>query len=31
MLGAMLARDLGMGHILVPIRPCLVSALGGLV
>ena len=31
MLGAMLARDLGMGHILVPHRPGLVSALGGLV
>ncbi len=31
MLGAMLARDLGMRHILVPHRPGVVSALGGLV
>ena len=31
MLGAMLARDLGMRHILVPRRPGVVSALGGLV
>lgn len=31
MLGAMLARDLGMGSILVPHRPGVVSALGGLV
>ena len=31
MLGAMLARDLGMHHILVPHRPGVVSALGGLV
>ncbi|MEM7731641.1 MAG: hydantoinase/oxoprolinase family protein [Pseudomonadota bacterium] len=31
MLGAMLARDLGMRHVLVPHRPGVVSALGGLV
>lgn len=31
MLGAMLARDLGMRHILVPHRPGVVSAFGGLV
>lgn len=31
MLGALLARDLGMHHVLVPHRPGVVSALGGLV
>lgn len=31
MLGAMLARDLGMRHVMVAHRPGVVSALGGLV
>ncbi|MCC7428060.1 MAG: hydantoinase/oxoprolinase family protein [Alphaproteobacteria bacterium] len=31
MLGCVLARELGIGHVLIPRRPGVVSALGGLI